>query len=80
MCQGLKKHLQAQPRDQTYVQAAWKEHALPLSAVTAGMISNTVILVSPGKKKIYTVINEERRQKPLQEVFTWKGFSNTDPQ
>lgn len=41
-----------------YVQAGWKEHALPISAITAGMISNTGILASLGKKKyIWSSVN-----------------------
>jgi hypothetical protein len=42
------------------VQVVREEHTVPLLAVTAGMISNTVILASLGEKKIYVVNNEER--------------------
>lgn len=56
------------------VQAGWKEHTLFLSAITAGLISSTVILVSPGKKKYIWSSMKRGGKNPYRRCLLGKDF------
>lgn len=74
VCQGLNKHLQPQPRDQALCANRLERTCTAVSAITAGVISNTVILVSPGKKKYIWSSMKREGKNPYKRCLLGKDF------